>query len=76
MRQCRYRIQSSLNKEEEEASKSEQSQIMVHITGAVNQPGVVLLYQNARLIEAIELVGGLTEAADVGFSQFSQKITG
>ena len=64
----------SLNKEEDEAGKSEQGEMMVHITGAVNQPGVVLLNQNARLIEAIEMVGGLTEAADVDSLNLARKL--
>lgn len=63
----------SLN-EEEEVNKSEQSQMMVYITGAVNQPGVVLLNQNARLIEAIEMVGGLTETADVDSLNLARKL--
>ncbi|WP_303868130.1 helix-hairpin-helix domain-containing protein [Acetobacterium wieringae] len=58
----------------DENSQSDQAQMMVHITGAVNQPGVVSLNQGARLIEAIELVGGLTETADVDSLNLARKI--
>lgn len=40
------------------------TEIYVHITGAVNNPGVIKLDQGARLIDAIEKLGGLTENAD------------
>lgn len=58
----------------DENSQSEQGQMMVHITGAVKQPGVVSLKPEARLIEAIELVGGLTETADVDSLNLARKI--
>ncbi|WP_373484242.1 helix-hairpin-helix domain-containing protein [Acetobacterium sp.] len=64
----------SLNEDKGEEHKSDQGEVMVHITGAVNQPGVVLLNQNARLIEAIELVGGLTETADVNSLNLARKL--
>lgn len=37
--------------------------IMVHISGAVNQEGVVELKTNARIADAIEKAGGLKEGA-------------
>ncbi|OXS25898.1 MAG: hypothetical protein BI182_13495 [Acetobacterium sp. MES1] len=58
----------------DENSQSDQGQMMVHITGAVKQPGVVSLKPEARLIEAIELVGGLTETADVDSLNLARKI--
>lgn len=41
------------------------SQIVVHVTGAVKSPGVYYLSTNARLHEAIEKAGGITDRADV-----------
>lgn len=38
--------------------------IVVHISGAVKNPGVVYLSSETRLIEAIEQVGGLMDNAD------------
>ncbi|MDR4074347.1 MAG: SLBB domain-containing protein, partial [Eubacterium sp.] len=40
------------------------AEIYVHITGAVNNPGVIKLAQGSRLIDAIEKLGGLAENAD------------
>lgn len=57
-----------------ENSQAGESRIMVHITGAVNKPGVVSLNQDARLIEAIEMVGGLTESADVNSLNLARKL--
>jgi len=58
----------------EDSSDSGNAQIMVHITGAVNNPGVVTLNQDARLIEAVEAVGGLTGSADVSTLNLARKI--
>lgn len=38
--------------------------ILIHITGAVNNPGVIELPAGSRLIDAIEEVGGLKPEAD------------
>jgi len=65
---------STVNEEGDENSQSSQGKMMVHITGAVNMPGVVSLNQDARLIEAIELVGGLTETADVDSLNLARKL--
>lgn len=40
--------------------------VVVYVTGAVKSPGVVELNSNQRLKDAIELVGGFTEDADIG----------
>ena len=37
---------------------------MVHVMGAVVQPGVVTVPANARVIDAIEAAGGFTDDAD------------
>lgn len=47
-----------------ENSPESAAEIYVHITGAVNKPGVIKLAQGSRLIDAIEKLGGLTENAD------------
>lgn len=43
--------------------ESVNSEIYVHVAGAVNNPGLVLLPSGARLAEAIELSGGFTPEA-------------
>ncbi len=47
-----------------DASEKPAQTIVVHITGAVKNPGVVRLSSESRLIEAIEEVGGLMDNAD------------
>lgn len=39
--------------------------IVIHITGAVKNPGVVKANESARINDIIELAGGLTENADI-----------
>ncbi len=39
--------------------------ITIHITGDVNYPGVVVLENGARIVDAIEAAGGETEEADL-----------
>ncbi len=46
-------------------STEESNQIIVHITGAVKQPGIVRLEEGSRMEDAIEKAGGLTEDADI-----------
>lgn len=56
------------NNEKNEEIKKEESQmnkIVVHIDGCVNNPGIVNLEENSRLIDAIESAGGLTQDADI-----------
>lgn len=40
-------------------------EIVVHITGAIKNPGVVKLTEGARVEDAIQQAGGLTEDADI-----------
>lgn len=51
----------------EDASEAPESasQIYVQVSGAVAKPGVYALPPEARIFQAIELAGGLTEEADV-----------
>lgn len=39
--------------------------IIVHITGEVKEPGIIELPSEARIADAIEAVGGVTEGADL-----------
>ena len=41
----------------------EKNIIMVHVSGAVNQPGIVELSENSRIADAIQKAGGLKEEA-------------
>lgn len=50
------------NTKENEESKE---LVIVHITGAVKTPGIVKLTEGARIEDAIDKAGGLTEDADI-----------
>lgn len=64
---------------EEKEVKSEDSnitnkEIVVYISGAVSEPGVVTLKEGARLATAIEKVGGTTEKADLNGVNMAIKV--
>lgn len=48
---------------EEETPSEILSQVCVHVCGSVNHPGVYYLEEGARIHEAVELAGGMTEDA-------------
>ncbi len=39
--------------------------VIVHVVGAVRNPGVIELPENSRVLDALELAGGATEEADL-----------
>ena len=43
----------------------EVEEIIVHITGEVNKPGIVILNKNSRIADAINKAGGATKEADL-----------
>ncbi|MBQ2835805.1 MAG: helix-hairpin-helix domain-containing protein [Clostridia bacterium] len=43
----------------------DESKIYVYITGEVNVPGVVILNENSRIVDAINYAGGTTAKADI-----------
>lgn len=65
---------ATVKEADSESDESAGAEIMVHITGAVVKPGVVSLNADARLVEAIELVGGLTDNADVNALNLARKL--
>ncbi len=58
------------NVEEETIKK-----IKVEIKGAINNPGVYELDDNSRVIDVVNIAGGLTENADTSLINMSKKIT-
>ena len=52
------------NNKETNNSK-EVEEIVVHVAGAVNKPGVIKLEVKSRIMDAIEKAGGLKEEADI-----------
>ncbi len=57
-----------------EASAAEPKTIIVSVAGAVNEPGIVELEAGARVADAIEAAGGLTEGADPGFLNLARVV--
>ena len=51
--------------EEEKEENYSDTRILVHVSGAVNQEGIVELKVNARIADAIEMAGGVREDAYV-----------
>ncbi|MCD0447151.1 helix-hairpin-helix domain-containing protein [Glycomyces sp. A-F 0318] len=57
-----------------EASAAAPETIVVSVAGAVNEPGIVELASGARVADAIEAAGGLTEGADPGFLNLARVV--
>jgi competence protein ComEA len=53
---------------------AETKTIVVSVAGAVNDPGIVELDAGARVADAIEAAGGLTEGADPGFLNLARVV--
>lgn len=51
------------------------AELVVHVLGAVNEPGVVRLPVGSRVVDAIEAAGGLTKAARPGQLNLAQVLT-
>ncbi len=59
---------------EAESTETESEEpLCVHVCGSVNQPGVYYLKQGARIHEAVELAGGLTEEADTEYVNLAKE---
>lgn len=59
----------------EEKAVQEEDTAFVYVCGAVNSPGVYELKKNARVYEAIELAGGVTEEAAQELINQAQTVT-
>jgi competence protein ComEA len=55
--------------------KKEASVIYVHVCGAVSHPGVYVVEERARVIDALQLAGGLTKEAAGDYLNQAQPIT-
>lgn len=54
------------------ANEEKNNEILVYVSGAVNKPGVFKLGHNARIIDLVNLAGGLTSEADVAKTNMAQ----
>lgn len=57
----------------EAESLTEPEQICVHVCGSVASPGVYYLPKGARVFEAVEKAGGLSEDADSGYVNLAEE---
>lgn len=46
--------------------KESEPEIIVHITGEINNPGIIKIKEGSRLVDVIEKAGGYTDKADTG----------
>ena len=51
-----------------------QAEIVIHITGEINEPGIVTLKEGDRIIDAIKEAGGLTSLADESKINLAKKL--
>jgi len=58
-------IVQNVNNIQEEVIQEEKEYIKIHVTGQVNNPGVIELEVGARISDAIEKAGGLTETSNL-----------
>ena len=58
---------------EEAESLTEPEQVCVHVCGSVEKPGVYYLPKGARVFEAVEKAGGLSEEADSGYVNLAEE---
>lgn len=56
---------SNAEEQEDEEKDKEEEKIIIHITGEVEEGGVIELEKGARISDAIEEAGGTTEEADL-----------
>ena len=47
------------------STETEKTKIVLHITGAVKQEGIVRIEEGARIVDVVEAAGGLKENADL-----------
>lgn len=57
-----------------EILEKESFQIMIHISGAVESPGLVYLKNGDRLIDAVDIAGGLKSDADVNKINLARRL--
>lgn len=56
-------LESTSTEDNNPYETKEENVIIVHVSGAVNKPGIVELSENSRIADAIEKAGGLKETA-------------
>lgn len=65
---------NDIDRQEEQYEKDIKEDIIVHISGQVENPGIVELKSGERLMDAVELLGGLTGEADEDRINLAKKL--
>ena len=66
---------NNLKKLNEETDKKEKvGKITVYVSGAVQKPGIVTINSNKRLFDAVQMLGGTTEKADLNRVNMASKL--
>ena len=68
-------IENSLKKKETTKVTDKEQNYKVDIKGEINNPGIYTLKENSRVIDVIEMAGGLTENANTSVINLSKKIS-
>jgi len=63
-----------INEEENIQKENEEVRIKIDIKGQINNPGVYELSENSRIIDAINIAGGLTDNANTSLINLSKKL--
>lgn len=58
-------LNQTLNSEIVQSENVPPAEIVVHITGAINSPGIIRLQEGSRIADAIEKADGITTSADL-----------
>lgn len=58
----------------EQTAPSEKQTVIIYLTGEVKKPGIVELDSDMRLKDALEMVGGFTEDADINSINLAEKV--
>ena len=56
-------------------SENNNQGILVHVCGAVKQPGVYMLNDNSRIKDAIDAAGGFSKKADKEYLNLAESVT-
>lgn len=67
--------EESLKEIPNDNGKQETNRLLIHICGAVSNPGVYELAEGERICHAIEQAGGFTRQADENYLNQAQKLT-
>ena len=67
-----YDEELAITPENEEITEEKNEEITIHIIGEVKYPGIVVLKNGQRIVDAIEAAGGETEEADLNKLNLAQ----